>query len=89
MSTGADEMTFATLLLCVMTFLAVFFMYAMEDAEGAIVQSTFNVTSSTTPNYQNSDNGVHTKDNYFVVPYISSDDEIWIAVKDNGGGGSW
>lgn len=84
---GKTNFTFAIVIM--VTILGVFFMFAMEDVEGAIVQSTFNETSSAWPNYQNSDNGVHTKDDYFVIPYVSSDDEIWIAVKDNGGGGSW
>lgn len=42
----ADELTFTTCLLCVVTFLAFFFMYAMEDARGDVAEEGFTAVTT-------------------------------------------
>jgi len=80
-----DETTLAFWFLTIATFCGFFFIAATEDVEGAVVQSTFNETTSSQPQYTTVDSGTHTKDDNLVNAYVSSDDELWIAYRERGG----
>ena len=64
------------------------FSIAIGEVQGAWTANTYNTTTDDSWAHLHGDHFVHTKDDKYAVPYVNSDDELWIAHKPTTGG-SW
>lgn len=62
-------------------------LWAMGDAEGAVVQSTYNETDNSYPIAQETIKATHTKDDLTVIAFTPDGDALTVAYRERGG--SW
>ena len=85
MRMGKTDFTFTIVIM--VTILGVFFMYVMEDAEGAASESIYNETNTYWNDYNGNQKFTHTKDDYIVTAYSDDDENLMVAYRESGG--SW